>query len=325
MDFETLKISGLSVIKAMIASGSEETQYLDFKRKADPGRTDLQRDDKKALGEAVSGFANADGGVLIVGVGTSIADGLDRAASEHPIDNVREVAERYRAYLNECASPPVPDCEVVEIQSEADSSGFIAIRIPKSELRPHMSVAPTHHRFYRRTADRFEPMARYEIEDLFRLRRSPNLELVLKTDPGGSIGGHKKFYIRFGLTNTSNGSAKFPSISVRHITSGPRLADYGLDGNGNDLFARLLTASADERVFSGGANVALHPGQTLFVSRLEYMLTTDERMRSYWSLNEMPNDGPVKIQFAFGADDHPRKIEIIEFTEEDLLKGRAPS
>ena len=52
MDFETLKISGLSVIKAMIASGSEETQYLDFKRKADPGRTDLQRDDKKALGEA---------------------------------------------------------------------------------------------------------------------------------------------------------------------------------------------------------------------------------------------------------------------------------
>ena len=48
-------------------------------------------------------------------------------------------------------------------------------------------------------------------------------------------------------------------------------------------------------------------------------------MRSYWSLNEMPNDGPVKIQFAFGADDHPRKIEIIEFTEEDLLKGRAPS
>jgi hypothetical protein len=62
-----------------------EGQRLEFKRKSDPDRADLNADDKKSLGESLSAFSNAEGGVILFGIedkrGT---DGLDYAKNAQP-------------------------------------------------------------------------------------------------------------------------------------------------------------------------------------------------------------------------------------------------
>lgn len=324
MNYDQIVSDGFSAIEELIEKEQEESYRLDFKEKSDASRPNIQRDDKKGLGESASGFANANGGLLIIGIKTINSNGVDRANKIVPIVSVLEVVERYKSYLSECASPPVKDIRIAAISEPGKSSGVIAIEIPKSDERPHMSVAPGHHRFYRRTADRFQIMERYEVEEMFAVRTSPRLELALKYSEGGITGGHKKSYILFGLTNNSNVTAKYPYISIQQMNEGPKVAEYGLDGNGRTLFSKIVGSAPNEAIFAAGSDIVIHPGQSLFVSKLEYVHTTDEKFRSYWSPDHFLDDERCQIEFAFGCDDHPRETKLFHFSKLDLVNHVVP-
>lgn len=325
MNFDQLRLAGFTAVERLVAERTEESHRLDFKLKTDARRTDLQREDRKALGEAASGFANAVGGLLIIGVETEISNGLDRAKSIVPIEDVEAVADRYASYLTECVTPPVLGLRVSALCAEGSKSGVIVIDIPKGESRPHMSVAPGHHRFYRRVADRFQQMERYEIEEMFSLKGTPDLTLALEYQPGGSIGGNLKTFIAFGLSNTSNVTAKFPFISVVRNAKAPKIAEFGLDGNGGTLFEKVTMGPAQEVLFSGGADIVIHPGQKLFVSRLEYLHGSDERMGRYWAASTLGPQGSCEIEFAFGCEDQPQKKVVARYSCSDLLNHEPPT
>lgn len=58
-----------------------ETLHLDFTTKHDSETGALDLDDRKGLSIALSGFANAEGGVLVWGVDCRKVDGVDVAQS----------------------------------------------------------------------------------------------------------------------------------------------------------------------------------------------------------------------------------------------------
>lgn len=324
MNFDDPCTASLPAVLRLIDDGQEETYKVDFKRKSDPHEEGLSRDDKKALGEAASGFANADGGMLIVGIETECINGIDRAKRIAPIENVQAVADRYRAYLIECVSPTVTNTQVQLICTDGENSGILVIHIPKGQQRPHMSTAPGHHRFYRRVEDRFLQMERYEIDEMFRLKSSPKLGLILEYDSGGRIGGNSKSFIRFGLENRSSVTAKFPFISVSRNLDAPRLAEYGLDGNGGTLFSRLPTGHRGDILFSGGSDIVIHPEQALFVSRLEYLHSVDERMGKYWAATSLHPRGICTIEFTIGCEDAPMERFSVDFSCSNLLNHESP-
>lgn len=75
MNHEEFLTADFSFFEALVAEKREESTRLEFKRKSAPNQVELQRDDKKLLGEVISGFANASGGVLILGIDTEKVDG----------------------------------------------------------------------------------------------------------------------------------------------------------------------------------------------------------------------------------------------------------
>ena len=75
---------GELAIDEIIRDRREESLHLEFKTLS--GSNGLNRDDRKMIAKAPSGFCNAEGGVLIVGVETAKVDGIDVASkfASHP-------------------------------------------------------------------------------------------------------------------------------------------------------------------------------------------------------------------------------------------------
>jgi hypothetical protein len=322
VEFDDLEAEGITLLEKMVSDGVEETHRLEFKQKRDPNDVELHKDDRRALGEALSGFANATGGLLVVGVKTDRKTGVDRAAELLLMPDVDQVVDRYRSYLNDCVSPPIGGLRISTVK-RADGSGAIIIDVPQGNARPHMSMAPNHQRYYRRVADSFIPMLHYEIDEMMRLKASPQLELILAYQSGGSIGGNPKNFLAFGLKNISKATAKYPYIFVRSSLAGPRLSDYGLDGNGPTLWSRLVQGVAGEATFAAGADMVIHPNQSFLVSRFEYLHKLDERMQ-YWSADSLHESQVVRFEFTFGCEDAPATTKFVEFAKTHLLNLEMP-
>jgi hypothetical protein len=318
MTFDDLVTHGFAAVEQLVASRTEETPQLEFKTKRESSKLDLDKEDRRALGESLSGFANAVGGLLVIGVETERPDGVDRACAIRHIENLEQVADRYRAYLPDCVSPPVSGARVVGLDA-GNGTGVILVDVPRGDARPHMSMAPSHQRYYRRSADRFVPMMHYEVDEMMRIKTAPNLSLIWDFQNGGSIGGNRKTFLRFGLKNDSKITAKYPYISVTRLSIGPRPSEYGLDGNYNTLWKQLTPGATDVLMFAAGADLVLHPGHALFVSRLEYLNTGEDRQGRYWIAATLDDVDEIVLDFTFGCEDVPAKTERLVLTKEQLL------
>lgn len=322
MNFAELVEQGISAIERIVDQCIEESHRLDFKIKASPNKLELEKEDKRALGEAASGFANADGGILIIGVRTENHQGVDRAKEIVLIPNVAAVADRYKSYLSECVTPPLDELRIAPISYD-NGHGVIVLDIPKGPMRPHLSTAPGHHRFYRRVADRFMQMERYEIEEMFNLVSQPQLELVFEYSDGGSFGENPTSLLFFGLRNTSNTIGKYPYLSIDSIENGPPVSQHGIDGNGNMPWPRTPTRDWQEFKCSGGADAVIHPDQTVLISCFKY--THFERNNQhYWSAGSLGFGKKFQLICSFGCENHQRRTIQATFDEAALLYHKQP-
>src|SRR5262245_20334634 len=64
-------------IKQFVEEGQAEGLHLDFKQKADRSHGKPGPEDKRTYSEALSGFANSDGGVIVWGVKCQARSGGD--------------------------------------------------------------------------------------------------------------------------------------------------------------------------------------------------------------------------------------------------------
>jgi predicted HTH transcriptional regulator len=152
----------------------EENLHLEFTTKEDGRTGELGDGDREAFSKAVSGFANADGGVLVFGVKRiKRQDAPDRAAQLRPIDNVGTFRVRLIDSIIQTTQPAVDGIRIEVIPSELETRGYLKCLVPASDKPPHRGM---HGReYWRRTTSGFRRMEHYELEDVFGRRSRPAL------------------------------------------------------------------------------------------------------------------------------------------------------
>jgi hypothetical protein len=228
-------------------------------------------DAQRILAKAFAGFANADGGVVVIGLETkpAVKGDPDLITGEKPVASSVAIKSRIEALVGELVEPPLQGVRLATVENAPRSAdGFVLIHVPPTDGTPVRSRKNSH--FYVRSGSGTYPMEYFQIADMFGRRRRPALELSLEVQPGAANGARGVIDVvramMLGLRNEGRGLARFPSVRVR--ADGPLFVDiYGADGNGTFGLNRLL-ADANVIAFGGGVDHVIHPGTTLKIAKL---------------------------------------------------------
>jgi len=247
----------------------EEHLHLDFKT-ADPR---FSRDDRRNLAEAVSGFANSDGGVIIWGVDARGGgrDGTDSAQELQAIRGLSRFLSRLTSLSGEAASPAVDGIihRSLPLGNETDD-GYAATLIPASDSGPHMAKLGQD-RYFKRSGDRFVRMEHFDVQDMFGRRERPLLKLTCRLTSGSitSSGGGSWHEARgiIGIENTGRGSATAPYLHVE-VQEPYRIYPITTLVAPGGLMPLAEEAGHYSRTLVGTADFVVHPGVRFEVLRI---------------------------------------------------------
>src|SRR5271169_3446675 len=228
-------------------------------------------DAQRVFAKAACGLANAEGGVLIVGMKARAIskDDPDLVDSAQPVADTSAVKSRILDLVGQLVEPGIEGIQAVEVNEPLSSkSGFVVVYIPASEGLPKRSRKDW--KFYLRIGSGTIPMEYFQIADMFGKRPQPKLELYLELT--GKIGPmpydqvpHR--FLWLGLSNIGRGLAKFPGVRFELATCSLKVNEYGLDGNNNHGLP-LRVSDNDWVIFRGGVDDVIYPGTTLKITRL---------------------------------------------------------
>lgn len=192
-------------LDALVQERREEDLYLEFKQKADRRNGDLSDNERRAFSKALSGFANADGGIVVFGIETAKGgEGVDRAASLKPITDHARFRGRLLDSILNATQPVVDDVRVETIDTDANS-GYVKILVPQSVKPPHRAIL-AEHQYWRRISTGHRRMEHYELEDTFGRRLRPALRLFVELRPRPGDDPHEELH--FFLLNEGRGVAR---------------------------------------------------------------------------------------------------------------------
>lgn len=159
-------------IHSLVRLEVPEGERLEFKRElpGEGGKTDnwvnggrMSRYARDKILEEVVGFANAYGGVLVIGIAESDMK-PSTAKKIMAVPRCADLADRFRQVFRDCVEPELVRIEIDSVQTEDDGSGVVFIRVGKSRLAPHRvettGICPV------RRADRNQEMTMREIQDM---------------------------------------------------------------------------------------------------------------------------------------------------------------
>jgi hypothetical protein len=166
----------------LVTAGAEEGIRLEFKESlpTNDGRPDRWMRDQSGIGRVarddiareVVAFANAYGGVIIVGiVETDDHPKRARQLTDPQIPRVADCADQLARALRSIIDPPLPMLEVRGIPSSgANGDGAIIIRIGSSPSAPHGFGMPP--ATYVRHGSEAAPLSMRELQSMFFERRT---------------------------------------------------------------------------------------------------------------------------------------------------------
>ncbi len=281
---ELFEIFDEQMIREQIEEKTGEYLHMDFKVAM---TSDLShKSDKQNFSKALSGFANAEGGLIIWGVKTTKEDGVEIPDDINPIQDLRKFEAKLNEYTSQWVSPPVAGVRHKKIEiPEGSNKGCAVSLIPESDSGPHMSTCKDEKRYYRRSGDSFKVMEHNEIADMFGRRPHPKLSLHHRIVEARTGGVHNQVYIEyqvvFGIENTGRGTARYPYLSLE-VHEPFKIHSGGLDGNGNWGLPRLVSArsSLHPRNFGGDSNKVIHPKTVLEVGRILAHLSLENYLQA---------------------------------------------
>lgn len=240
--------------------GTQEGLFIDFKTSSSTDGAPTN-DDKSNLKEAISGFSNQEGGVIVWGIDCRTNDaGVDEAISENPIENIGEFQKRLADFLPYTTEPLVDGIQnkIIFVGDDAKSKkGFLLFFIPKTYkpsrvLNPKKSVL-----FFKRFGSQFRPVeTTEEIRSLFFRQNAPEFRVdVSPTHPNNN-----EIHLVLSIVNVSRVSAKSVSVFV-HFSPGGAPTFY--DGGGNDRWDiwKMAVSGGGSRTFLLNSGFMLHPEQ----------------------------------------------------------------
>jgi hypothetical protein len=281
-------------IKALI--GTQEDMFLDFKESRSLNGP-LLDDDKTHFSKAASGFAHQQGGVLVWGIeARKNADEIDEATALKPIPNIKGFISALNGYVKNSTEPVVDGIRnrpIFDNDDENSNQGFAVTFFPKSNSVHRALGKKGWSGFYKRYGDSFVPLSTADIRDLFLRNLSPDLELRVVTDAGGSL--------RMSLYNKGKGVAKFPSLQ---FSLSPHVGGQWFDSTGDYNFKTGWLEQGRPGPyyfqFMANAGVAVHPDQEFCllvgptqmgrnqtrITRVDYRLFAE---------NMVPKEGTIEL------------------------------
>jgi hypothetical protein len=165
-----------SDIDQLVAEQIEEGPRVEFKEAlpTSDGQPDRWMKDQSAIGRVarddiakeVVAFANAYGGIIIIGIEeTNDNPKRAKAIASPEIPSVVDCGERLIRALRAVIDPPLPMLEVRGIPSGAAGDGVVFIRVNPSPLMPHGVGRPSEG-YVRRGADS-EPLMMRDLQSMF--------------------------------------------------------------------------------------------------------------------------------------------------------------
>jgi Putative DNA-binding domain len=267
--FDTLNLQDLD---DFITNKQEEHLQLDFKtvKHASLNSTD----DKKNFAEALSGFANSSGGLIVWGIDArKNADGIDCANSKKEIENLPLFLGRLNALTGEAVNPLISGVRHRKIPTNGDN-GFAITIVPESETTPHMAKCGQN-RYFKRSGDSFYQMEHFDLEDMFGRRKKPKLQVIAAVTPNPMTSNQGRiFRILVSLLNDGRGIAKAPYLELT-FSSNWRVSPYGVDGNMNFNLPRIFSGNIPGRAqFGSTSNFVIHPNTQCDVTFLELTIAS---------------------------------------------------
>ncbi len=169
---------GVRLLEQWKLDGIGESSKLDFKL-AEKRKPPLTKDDRSHLAEALSGFANSEGGVLVWGVDCRKVNGIDAIQELVPINFLKAFQSSIRSLCPQLCSPGVPGFDTYVLETDVGSdTGFVVCLIPPVDGPPVMALAQEQSCFFYRSIDTFLRMPHWMVERGFNQKRQPKLELV---------------------------------------------------------------------------------------------------------------------------------------------------
>jgi Putative DNA-binding domain len=244
-------------IAAMILARRAEDLHLDFKNASSP----MERDDRKSLATSISGYANAEGGVIVWGVDARRTRGTYTVESR-PIRSLASFLMELQENTGNAADPPVAGVVHKPIDLGGDS-GYCATLVPVSDAGPH-EAKHGEDRFYLRSGDQFRRMERYEIAERLGRRARPSLILVHEVSTGARMMGRGSsrttLVVRISILNNGRMTVAAPYIEAS-VTVPWQIFPAGVAGvRGSDFPMRMPEdTGALSRRLVGESGFVIHP------------------------------------------------------------------
>jgi hypothetical protein len=169
--FEKIKsqLDPAAFLKAMADPASPptfESDYLDFKAKPDPDPKNSKL--KEIWYEALSGFGNSGGGVLVWGIDArkDPATGIDAACAVKPIQNPNGFKSLLIELQRGATDPPLGDVKI-ETWESSPGEGFVVCLIPSGLFKPYRAEVSGKKQFIMRSVDTFYVPSVAVIRSLF--------------------------------------------------------------------------------------------------------------------------------------------------------------
>ena len=209
-------------IDQMISRHEEESETLDFKAggKVEGDSKERKRDVREIWSEALSGFANTGGGVLIWGVtarkprpedGVEDAiEGLDVAFAPDRLTSPAHFGQRLRDQILKATTDPVQGVEIRAVEHPG-GGGYVVCLVPESGNKPHRAEAARAKNYYQRTSDNFVVISHPFLRSLFypnpRSDLRPFAEMRFTAESM-----RRPFMIHLGLENVGQASASDATV-----------------------------------------------------------------------------------------------------------------
>jgi hypothetical protein len=269
---------------------------------------------KGYVSQALSGFANSDGGVLVLGLSTQ------RQGDEEPdvvtrverFDTYQKVASEMLQLLGDAVMPPIDGVLVEPVDAQQAGYGYVKMLVPASDRGPHRAQLADigERQYWKRSCSRFYRMEHFDIADMFGRRRKPDIQLCWHPLQRRDTPGVVDWLLALGLLNDGRGLARFPLLEIE-LPKGLEVSQYGIDGNGlHGLEWQRLDAQGRRHRFTGSADSAIHPGVEHDVTRVVGAQLV-ARGASGWDMRPEKTIIPYRV----AAADMPLRAGVLSFDE----------
>lgn len=310
--FERIKADGFAIVQGFVDDRESEDTWLEFKDGSQMNWKDLVR----YYSEAISGFGNTDGGLLIWGVATKKRDNIDYADSLALIsaDEVLELKAGLDGTISRATFPPNSGVENIVVETADKLYGVVVSYIPLSPHRP-LQRQTGRRDFKMRAGDSFVELPYRLLASLFGRAAAPEIRAdvqftgTLVGDPGDLKS--YRFSIEVRIRNIGSVLAENFYVSLRAFFFRPQTIN-------NSRTREPHRSTWNYRVLKPGRVVESVTANSL----ASQVLTPNERLEAFqvdfdFTIEgDFPTFEDVRIDVIAGARDSiPHRMELSLRTE----------